>query len=230
MGLRVAFISDIHSNLEALEAVAGEIEGLEVYCLGDLVGYGANPNEVVEWVRDRGVHCIMGNHDYAVITGDTAFFNYNAARAIVWTRAHLKPTNLEFLMGLPRSRRLELGGLSLLMVHGSPEDPLEEYVYLESHSHLFSRYLKTARADIIALGHTHVPFVWEEDLGVVFNPGSVGQPRNGIPDACFAIVEVEGRKVTVTHRYVTYNVDRAAKKILDAGLPPFLASRLYEGF
>jgi putative phosphoesterase len=230
--LRVAFISDVHSNLEALEAVLDEVGTLKVYCCGDIVGYGASPNEVVRTLRGIRATCVLGNHDYASIQGDAGDFNARAAMAVVWTSQHLSQESRGFLGALPREVSTEIGGKRLYMAHGSPDDTMWEYVLPSTHSDLFDYYLKKVRADVMALGHTHSAFQWRgDDGGLVFNPGSVGQPRTGDRRASFAILHARGGEAApeVEIRQVEYDVERAAKKILESGLPASLASQLLSG-
>lgn len=224
-----AFISDIHSNLEALQAVLARIGERPVFCLGDIVGYGASPNEVVDLLKERHIACIMGNHDNAAITGNVGSFNSRAAVAAAWTSKILRDENRTFLASLPRERTLQLGGAKIYMTHGSPDDHLWEYVYPDSHFGVFDRYLDGLKVNAIALGHTHVPFIWSEGGRAVFNPGSVGQPRNGDSRASFAIVTSDGEYLSVEHEAVEYDIDSAARKIVDAELPDQLAVRLYLG-
>jgi putative phosphoesterase len=227
--IRLAFISDVHGNLEALRAVAPLIGGIPTYCCGDVVGYGANPNEVVEWVRQNCSGCVMGNHDDAVVTGETGWFNDIATEAIRWTRRRLSEANLRYLASLPTSLRLQLEGRRVLIVHGSPEDPLHEYVQMTTHQDLFEHYLTKHEADVLALGHTHKPFEAKTSRGTVFNPGSVGQPRHGTPGAFFAFLDIEGGAVNVKLLSAAYDISSAAAKIYAAGLPRSLGERLYEG-
>jgi putative phosphoesterase len=227
---RVAFISDVHSNLEALEAVLDEVGKLKVYCAGDIVGYGASPNEVVRVLRDVGATCVVGNHDRAALDGDAGEFNPRAAIAALWTSRQLTEESKEFIGSLPSRLSAEVGGKKVFMTHGSPDDPMWEYVRPSTHSDLFDYYLGKVGADVIALGHTHLAFEWRsESGGVVFNPGSVGQPRNGDRRAAFAILGVEGGVVRVEPRLVEYDFERAAKKILESGLPSSLATQLVSG-
>ena len=226
--MRVAVISDLHANLEALRAVLGQIDAEEVYCLGDLVGYGAQPNEVIRSVREKRVACILGNHDWAALTGATSMFNARAAMSSVWTRKALTGASVEFLRSLPEVLEPELGAHAYF-AHGSPDDHLWEYVDPRTHSDLFGHFLDKAKARLMGLGHTHVPFVWKEDGRTVFNPGSVGQPRDGDWRASYALVSVEGGDVDVEIRRVEYDVEAAASKIRDAGLPAFHADRLATG-
>ena len=226
---RVAFISDVHSNLEALEAVLDEVGRLKVFCAGDVLGYGASPNEVVSLLRSIRATCVRGNHDQAVLDGDAGEFNPTAAVAAKWTTDHLDQKGREFLEGLPTVVTTEIGGKRLFMTHGPPNDPMWEYVSPSTHSDLFDYYLDKTKSQVIALGHTHIAFQWHgDDGGVVFNPGSVGQPRTRDPRASFAILTVrEGSpEVDVDLRKVEYDVERAAKKILESGLPASLASQL----
>jgi predicted phosphodiesterase len=225
----VAVISDVHSNLEALESVLAELGGMQAYCLGDMVGYGANPNEVVELLRKRSVMCILGNHDYAAITADTGLFNPRAAAAAEWTTRELTGINLEYLRALPRQVRVRIGDVDALLTHGSPDDALWEYVHPVTHSQLFGHYLSKYEVGILGLGHTHIPFVWREAEGTVFNPGSVGQPRDGDRRASFAVLTPAENSVWVDVRRVDYDYETAAAKIREAGLPEQNATRLSNG-
>ncbi len=227
--MKLAVISDVHANLEALEAVFDLTQGLEVYCLGDLVDYGANPNEVIELVRKRGVKSIVGNHDVAALTGDTSLFNPRAAMSAVWTARNLTANSRDYLRGLPEEFNLDLHGTRAYFTHGSPDDRLWEYVDPRTHSDLFGYYLDKKKVDVIGLGHTHIPYVWREGERVVINPGSVGQPRDGDRRASYALVEpaVEGAKVEVVR--IDYDYAKAAGKIRAAGLPSAHADRLLSG-
>src|SRR2546427_4030212 len=161
---KVAFLSDIHANLEALQAVLEKVEKLgdtSVYCLGDVVGYGASPNEVIALLRSRGVTSIMGNHDYAVVTGNTADFNARTAISAKWTMKVISSKSKDYLKSLPQELSLDVEGSRMYLTHGSPLDHLWEYVDPGTHSELFDFYLKRLSARLIALGHTHVPYVWK---------------------------------------------------------------------
>jgi len=226
---KLAIVSDVHANLEAFEIVLAETEGLEILCLGDLVDYGANPNEVVELVRRRGIRTVMGNHDWAAVSGDTSLFNARAAMSSIWTRAHLASLNLEFIRTLLPELRTPLEGVDAYFTHGSPDDRLWEYVDPRTHSDLFGFYLSKLGVGLIGLGHTHVPYVWKEKGRVVFNPGSVGQPRDGDPRASFAVLSFDEQEVRVDIRRVAYDIKKAASKIREAGLPESHATRLFSG-
>lgn len=226
---RVAFISDLHSNLEALDAVLRVLGEGELYCLGDIVGYGSNPNEVIQRLRDVEAVSLLGNHDEAVLTGDTSWFNSLAAIAVGWTADQLTEESRSYLRALPLQIRAEFGGVQTFLTHGSPDDNLHEYVEPETHADSFGRYLKKLGVKTLGLGHTHRPFVWKGEPGLVFNPGSVGQPRDGDPRACFAVGHFEDGKVQLKLDRVDYDRKAASSKIVKAGLPESLASRLFQG-
>ncbi len=226
---KFAVISDVHANLEALEAVLRETRGMDTICLGDLVDYGANPNEVVGLIRGGGIRTVQGNHDWAAATGDTSLFNPRAAMSSIWTRKHLTAENLDYLGALAPDSRSPFEGTRAYFTHGSPDDRLWEYVDPRTHSALFDHYLTKLGVGLMGLGHTHIPYVWKEGRGAVFNPGSVGQPRDGDPRASFAILSVDGAEVEVGIRRVGYDVEKAAAKIRGAGLPEAHASRLFSG-
>jgi diadenosine tetraphosphatase ApaH/serine/threonine PP2A family protein phosphatase len=193
------------------------------------VGYGANPNEVIELLRDRGARGVMGNHDQAAVTGDAGQFNPRAAMAIRWTMNRLTKESAEYLRLLPLEASDAAEGVRTFMAHGSPDDRIWEYVDPRTHSDVFPHYLARTEADLIALGHTHVPYVWSGGEGRVFNPGSVGQPRDGDPRAAFAVVAFDGGEAAVELRRVGYDVAKAAEKISRAGLPLQFADRLLVG-
>jgi diadenosine tetraphosphatase ApaH/serine/threonine PP2A family protein phosphatase len=250
--LRILIISDIHANLEALEAcLKAAPEHDRVFNLGDIVGYGANPNEVTERSRALGTVFVRGNHDKAC-TGmmDLDDFNPVAARAALWTRKHLTTDNLEFLRALPHGPVAPLENLQC--VHGSPRDE-DEYVLTGREAYSI---LEKQSVPLTFFGHTHVQGAyWIDDVndkeGIIapqypsakgkqhfsfslaktgkylVNPGSIGQPRDGDPRAAFALYDADANSVTF-HR-VPYDIERAQGKIISAGLPERLATRLAEG-
>ncbi len=225
----IAVISDVHANMEALDAVLKEAGGLELYCLGDLVDYGAEPNEVISTVKARGAKCILGNHDAAALTGDVSLFSVKAAMSSKWTSRMLTVDSFDYLRRLPQEMRVMIGSKEVYFVHGTPDDRLWEYADPRTHSDLFGHYLGKLRVSMIGLGHTHIPYVWKGTEGVVFNPGSVGQPRDGDPRASFALLTVEGTDVRVEIRRASYDLEEAASKIREAGLPSQNSDRLFAG-
>ncbi len=236
--MRTAFLSDIHSNWPALEAVLEDLGGLpeveQVICLGDVVGYGADPVRCLDHVRGSGWPTLVGNHDRACTDAAVlGWFNADAASAIRWTIEQLDGERLGWLRDLPE--RSERGGA--LLVHGSPRDPIYEYI-LDPYTALENLQLVGER--LCFHGHTHVPGVFhveqedlahDYDLGAIelrapalVNPGSVGQPRDGDPDASYGLWDPEHG--TFEFRRIPYDRDRAKRAIIEAGLPGRLAARL----
>ncbi|RLF78433.1 metallophosphoesterase family protein [Palaeococcus sp. (in: euryarchaeotes)] len=230
----IAFISDIHSNLEALEAVWREVKKADVIlCMGDLVGYGANPNEVVDFFREemkkREIVCVRGNHDNAIAFGVEWGFNPYAREAVRWHQRIMRTENLEFLRRLPvRQLFTDDNGDTYLLIHGSPRAPLDEYLFPWLPDSEFRVVLSYMKQKNLVVGHTHVPMLRIVDGRRIINPGGVGQPRDGDWRASYAMLET--KKGEIEFRRVEYDVEEAARKILNAGLPQFLAYRLYEGY
>ena len=234
-------VSDLHGNLEALEAVLADAEGLydRILCLGDLVGYGADPNAVVGWTRKNATIIVRGNHDKAGAgLDDMETFSPVARASGLWTRTVLTPDSRSYLERLPRGP-LPYEGIDL--VHGSPADE-DEYLVSTEDVPQVRAYLS---AQVTFFGHTHVQGGFlvaqraamrippsgvlqiEQKYFYLVNPGSVGQPRDGDPRAAYALYSPEEH--TVEFRRAAYDIAPAAAKIRAAGLPDFLAARLYEG-
>lgn len=231
MGMRVLVFSDVHSNLEAFLEVLRDADGFDLaICAGDIVGYGPNPSECLRKLDELGRRSVMGNHDYAVSSGDSSGFNPYAAEAVRINRRLLDVDGVRRLGCLPMSLDLDLDGLRVRVYHGSPSDPLNEYVFPEEAEAVAGDYLEALDAGLIILGHTHIPYIVETGAGLLINPGSVGQPRDGDPRASYMILEIEGSSVRVEHRRVEYDVDAVASKMRRVGLPEVLASRLYLGW
>jgi predicted phosphodiesterase len=245
--VRTLVLSDLHSNAEALRAVMSRVRRKrfdQVVCLGDFVGYGAQPNQVLDAMRTFGrrKHYIRGNHDrVAAGFDDGSSFNPAAREAVIWTRDHLSPPNRRFLRELPLGP-LEREGM--LLCHGSPYDE-DEYIFTDGHA---EQIFEGTAANLILFGHTHLPAIfWTGDRGAVFgaivsegatvkldparryliNPGSVGQPRDRNPEASFAIIDTKKRSVQFVR--VPYDIGKTQAAILKAGLPSILAYRLTYG-
>lgn len=244
--MKIAVLSDIHGNGEALDAVSAEIERLRpdrVYHLGDLVGYNAEPERCVRWAMERAAAGVLGNHD-AVVCGKAAgeFFHAPALAAARWSASRISRDSAEYLRALPD--RLAVGS-DLLLVHGAPSDP-DRYLFLvEDAEEEIDLLPERASPRVVFFGHTHVPtafvrkpdgstvsarldgFRLEEGDRAMLNPGSVGQPRDRNPDASFLLFDTGAMRATWVR--VPYDVAACQRKVLAAGLPPFFAARLSEG-
>jgi len=218
----IGLIADIHSNLPALSAVLEHMDVDTILCAGDVVGYYPYPNEVIEIVKKYKIASIRGNHDVAVVTGDTSWFNPLAASAVEWTRNNISPENMTFLKKLPE--KLTFGDIAVF--HGSPSNP-DEYVYPMTSPARLSGFLDQAGKKILVLGHTHVQWSLELNDEKIINPGAVGQPRDGDPRAAYATFDTESEELTM-HR-IEYDIEEVAAKTVSAGLPPYLAQRLSVG-
>jgi predicted phosphodiesterase len=247
--MRVAVISDIHANLPALEAVLDSIDGgsvEEIWCLGDVVGYGAQPDECAETVRERCAVCLVGNHDLAVLGElDISSFSSAAAAAVSWTVENARHSSLEFLRSLsPQGEREDLG-----LFHASPRDPVWEYVLSLDQA---DDCMDVQPQRVSLIGHSHVALFFVRPDGPggergdvrgaqapsgatldlsegswMINPGSVGQPRDG--DRRAAWLELDTDEWTARFVRVPYEIERAADPIAAAGLPRHLAERLFLG-
>jgi diadenosine tetraphosphatase ApaH/serine/threonine PP2A family protein phosphatase len=241
---RIALVSDVHGNLPAFQAVLDDVRKTRVdaiWCLGDLVGYGAQPDECVQLARETCELCLAGNHDL-VVTGDIDIgdFSYTAAAAAEWTREHIAEDSLGYLRSLEPTE----DGRAIGLYHASPRDPVWEYVLSTIQA---EECFELMSPRLGAIGHSHVALFFRRDDGSdvvgaqatdgtnldlasgrwLVNPGGVGQPRDGDPRAPWLLLDTEDW--TAAWRRVEYAVDDAAKAIRGAGLPPVLAERLYSG-
>jgi diadenosine tetraphosphatase ApaH/serine/threonine PP2A family protein phosphatase len=240
--LRCAVISDIHANLEALSAVLERIDALgvdQIVCLGDVVGYNASPDECIDIIRERNVPTLCGNHD-AVACGleEPWGFNPVALAAALWTREHIRAENIEWLKSLPDSLDFD----TFLAVHGSPSSR-DTYLFTWEDVSRFMPILEDQDRRVCFFGHTHSPGIYSSDgvyaidedgvfiLGenkrFFINPGSVGQPRDGDARAAFGTYDTS--KGEFRQFRVGYDVKSAADRVVNAGLPRFLAERLSLG-
>ncbi len=241
--MRVAVVSDIHANLHALDACLAAIRGERpdaVWCLGDVVGYGAKPTECCGTVEEEADVCLAGNHDLGV-RGDVVLddFSQDAAAVVRWTQDVLGHAARAFLQRLEPSG--EAAGVGLF--HGSPRDPVWEYVLTEQAARAA---LEAAPHDLVLVGHSHVPLAVKLDRGHLegghapggteldlrsgrwlLNPGSVGQPRDGNAQAAYLVLDLEAKRASF--RRVDYPVERTQAEIREAGLPDSLAERLASG-
>ena len=243
--MRYAIIADIHSNLTAFHAVLDDINTQErvdkIWCLGDIVGYGPDPHECIELLRKTDHICVAGNHDRAVIGKmDMTSFNTYAAEAVNWTTGKLSIGDITYLNNLPESIEDD----DFLLVHGSPREPIMEYILSMS---VARQNFDCFRTKYCLVGHTHVPKAYsldEEDnftatkllpnvklitgeTRLIVNPGAVGQPRDGNPEASYAIFD--NRTKIIQLRRVSYDIRQTQDRIMKSGLPPRLAARLETG-
>jgi diadenosine tetraphosphatase ApaH/serine/threonine PP2A family protein phosphatase len=243
--MRYAILADIHSNLAAFEAVLSDADGRggfdKIWCLGDVVGYGPDPNECIKRLRQFEHVCVAGNHDWAAIGKmDTAEFNPVAAVAAHWTAQQLTAEEKDYLENLPLILREDC----FTLAHGSPRDPIWEYLLsTEAAQDNFTCF----ETPYCLVGHSHVPLIFELvsnkavyrmfpegtnlKLGkkrIIINPGGVGQPRDGDPRASYALYDTEAR--TIRHYRVEYNIPATQKKMEKRGLPMPLILRLSVGW
>ncbi len=241
---RLAIFSDIHGNLQALEAVLGRIDEMgipDIICLGDVVGYGANPNECIETLRQRGILTLAGNHDHAAVDlTDITFFNEIAKRAVEWTRRALTAENAQWICSLPFTHEIPP---DYYFVHASPRDP-PAWNYVLTYGEARACF-ETFPNPFCFIGHSHQPTVVEkngeeltcpeigripirEGCRYLVNVGSVGQPRDRNPRACLVEVNLDTR--TLEYIRVPYEVEAAKEAILKEELPGELAERLSYGY
>ncbi len=242
--MRLAVLSDIHSNLVALDAVLDDLSTRapvdQVWVCGDIVGYGPQPNEVIARLRQHDVRAVMGNHDGAAVgLVDVTWFNDAAAAAIAWTEGVLTPDSSAYLSGLPERR---VDG-ELTAVHGSPRDPIWEYIVS---AEVARASLDEFATRICLFGHTHYPVLYVErdggmarvatELGartplaagrLMLNPGSVGQPRDGNPDSSYVVLDLDAGDTEF--RRVRYDIGRTQQLMREQQLPSWLAERLSHG-
>ena len=237
--MRIAILSDIHGNLEALTTNINYIEDDkidEIYCLGDIVGYGSNPNECIENIDEKCKKVVIGNHDHAVLgLTSTEYFNDFAKISTFWTRNILTEQNRDYLASLEFTHIEN----DILLVHSTPSDPMMWHYIL---SEIDARQeLNHFEQQVCFIGHSHFPIVFhsngfsrkskltlEQDVRYIVNVGSVGQPRDGNPKTCFCIYDDESKEVEYIR--LNYDIEKTKEKIIRAGLPVFLADRLTKGY
>ncbi len=244
--MKIAIISDIHGNLEALEAVIknfrihGNLD--HIVCLGDIVGYYANPVECINLIMKNCDTVIQGNHDSAITSVNferrVKWFNETAVHSLRWTRkVLLEETNKEqfqFLKRLRTKKLLKLNNMSFLFVHGTPEKKWEYFLYpywnnepLDEQKIRLDEWLN--QWNFVAIGHTHWAFQYEKNNRYVVNPGSVGQPRDENPDASYCLVDVSETRLYVQNFRIKYEIEKTCKALKSAKLDESLCVRLFLG-
>jgi len=238
--MAIAIISDIHGNLEALEAVFAYIDNNKidtVFCLGDIVGYGPNPNETVAFIAGRCAHVVIGNHDHAALgLTSTEYFNDFAKISTHWTSNNLSDENKNYLHGLDFTYATD----NMLAVHATPSaPPMWHYILSEVDA---QHEFKFFDERICFIGHSHFPIIFNDRAGFtraprvkletgnkfIVNVGSVGQPRDGNPKACFCVYDKDEDLIEFVR--LDYDLEKTREKIIRAGLPVFLADRLKKGY
>jgi putative phosphoesterase len=243
--VKYLIFSDVHGNLEALNVVLEQIESYEpdrVICLGDVIGYGPNPNECIEQVSQMAQMTIMGNHDHAVLgLTDISYFNQYAKAAVLWTRQVLTEDNYKILQAYP----FRVSERNILFVHSTPIHPERwDYIFNPLEGHYYLQHLEE---QVCFIGHSHQPLFFEKDQNgqiafdrkftfslpiqenhkYIINVGSVGQPRDGNPDVSYAIYDTEAQFVEI--KRLPYDIALTQNKMKEIGLPAFLIDRLAYG-
>lgn len=241
----IAVFGDIHANLPALEAVLADMQARDLedlYCLGDLVGYGTFPDEVTQTIRERNIPTLMGNYDQGVGNNSddcgcaykTDVERARGEQSIRWSNAHTSGENKAFLRALPAYIPLHLGELKVLLVHGSPRK-INEYLFEDRPDDYFERIMDAAQADVLVCGHTHLPYHKTLPSGrQIVNAGSVGKPKDRDPRACYVILGAAARTLHVQFIRVSYDTERAAHAIESTpgdggGMPHSFAQMLRDG-
>jgi len=236
--MRIAVISDIHSNIVALEKVIDEIEEMDVnhtVCTGDLVGYGPRPNEVIDLLHKMEIPMVLGNYDNGVgFERDNcgcAYVTQEEIRdgriSLEWTKKKVTSRNKAILRSLPQSISEDHNGLRLLFVHGSPRR-INEYLSEDRPERSLRRMLAPLNIDALVFGHTHIPYHRIVDDIHMINAGSVGKPKDGDPRACLAILDIS-EEIQVSFQRVNYDVDSVVNEICEEGLPDAFAQALLTG-
>jgi protein phosphatase len=223
--MRILIVSDIHANLEALQAVLAESHE-ELWVLGDLVNYGPNPSEVVDLIRVKASLAVQGNHDYGIGTGSdpqcSNAFREMARATQNYTEPLLNLDQRAFLRSLPRTAARTIDGYRFFLCHATPTEPLFKYCPAEPAQ--WASEIGGLQADIVLTGHTHLPFIMNLEKQRIVNPGSVGQPKHGAPMACYALWE-NGRLFLQSCRYP---VEDTVKKVFSLPVPREIRSQLAE--
>ena len=236
--MKVGIISDIHGNIAALDAVLSDLRGQNpeaIYCLGDLVGYAAFPNEVIDRIQQRKIPTIAGNYDDGVgFDRDECGCAYRDPEeqrlgdlSLRWTQKTVTSERKAFLRSLPFDIRFEADGKRVRLVHGSPRR-MNEYLFEDRPLSSFQRLATNSACDVLIFGHTHKPYTKRVEGVLFINAGSVGKPKDGDPRACYVILDTSG-EVSVEFRRVPYDIPRMAAAIRESDLPDKFAADIETG-
>jgi len=227
---KVAVIADVHSNVIALQEVIKHVKNSDlILCAGDLIGYNPWPNECVKLIQQNRVHSVIGNHDAAIVARSNDVMNPQAKAALQYTRQIISDENVEYLNSISKKLTIQVEDLKICAYHGSPLFPLKQYVYPWAPQRFLRMLVDMAESDVLILGHTHIPMLFNFNNKLLINPGSVGQPRDKNPRASYMILQIEGQRISVEQHRVDYDTEVVMSKIIEVGLPPFLANRLKRG-
>ncbi|ABW18668.1 metallophosphoesterase family protein [Alkaliphilus oremlandii] len=239
MTKKIALIADVHGNIEALKNVLKDIserqiDNRDIYCLGDLVGYGPRPDEVIQLIIEKNIHSVLGNYDEAVgfylptcgCSIESENDRMKTKNSLSWTVENTSDENKEFLRELEEQISLEIEGYQLLLTHGSPIS-INDYIY-ENDLEKQEEIVEVLEEDILVFGHTHYPYYKKVNNKLFINPGSVGRPKDGDNRACYCIVEF-GEKIDVEFIRISYDIEKVAKEIEQSELLDVFAQVLRTG-
>ena len=230
--MKLAVISDIHGNIYALMKALEDIDEQKVdkiICLGDLVGYGPHPNEVVALIKRREISCIKGNYDASVVDGDYTYIRNTSINsfALPWASNEVRVSNKYFLDSLPTSLKYTFNGVNFLFTHGSP-NAINEYLFEDAANTI--DVMKQLEDDVLVCAHTHIPCVKKYEDKLLINVGSVGKPKIGKPNPTYSIIEIEDNgEVHVTFRYLEYEFKRIVKDCTMLNFPSAITSSYETG-
>ncbi len=236
--MKVALLGDVHANLPALEAVLAHVRAQEIkriWNIGDFVGYGAFPNEVVQLLRDIGAVSIAGNYDLKVVNFPEKENKWRKSKlpdkflAFQWAHQELTEENRRYLAKLPQEVRMKIAGWRVLLTHGSPVSN-EEHLTADTPEERLAELVRIAKVDVMICGHSHQPFARQVGQAWVINTGSVGRPGDGDPRASYATLLINKKGLTVQHYRIEYDVERAANAVRQKGLPEAFAQMFLQGY
>lgn len=227
---RVTIISDIHGNLPAFKKFLEKNNSDVLINAGDVVGYNPFPDECISLLKETRAINLLGDHEWCLLNKNFSMMNPYAKKVLEWCSEEISIENLNFIKNFNFLEKTDIENVKVAVCHGSPKDPLWEYVYPGTPANNLNELLANLGVNILILGHTHIPFVRKVKQGLIINPGSIGQPRDGNPSPSFITLEIEGNEVkNIKLNRFSYDITTVINKIIDENLPKFLAERLYMG-